>query len=307
MAARFADAPGAEVTLEANPGAADASRFAGYRAAGVNRLSVGVQSFEKGVLHALGRKHDGAEAERAVLSARAAGFDNVSADFIYGAVGQTAEEAESDARRAVALPLSHLSAYALTLEPELLAEPVPLARAVARGEVALPSDDEALAMSDAVRGVYAAAGFDRYEISNYARPGFHSRHNALYWTGGETLALGAGATGFARTGPTSALRYSNPRGAERYLAAVEAGRLPDGTSERLGSVQLFTERLAMGLRLTCGVDLDAVCRAFDVPYPARRGCADEFVARGLARWNGPRLGLTPAGADLHTELASRLM
>lgn len=298
-------AAGCEVTLEANPGAADAARFAEYRAAGVNRLSMGVQSFEATTLATLGRAHDGPTAERAYEAARAAGFDNVSLDFIYGVHGQREEQVASDARRAVALGPEHLSAYALTLDRASLAEEVPLARQLARGEVVLPPDEAVVGMQRVVQDTFGAAGLTRYEISNYARPGWHSRHNALYWTGGEYLALGTGATGFLRAG--GARRYSNQRSAERWLADVEAGRLPTATEEALTDVELFEERLAMGLRLTSGVDVEQVCRDFGQDFSARAVTLRHLVSAGMARWEGRRLALTSAGLDVHSAVAARLM
>ncbi len=307
FARRFRLSDEVEVTLEANPGASDAARFADFRAAGVNRLSIGVQSFEPSTLKALGREHDGPTALKAYQAARKAGFDNVSLDFIYGVHGQTREQAVRDAIRAVELAPDHLSAYALTLEKEALAEEVPLARQLARGEVSLPPDEEVVAMAREIRAVYASAGLWRYEISNYARPGRHSRHNAAYWTGGEYLALGVGATGCLATGDRRAERYTNLRSAEAYLSAVEAGRLPEAAREGLGPLELFRERLAMGLRLSTGVDLEGVCRTYEQPYAPRARLATELAAHGLARFEGGRLALTDEGADLHSEISARLM
>jgi len=295
-------AAGCEITLEANPGAADAERFSAYRAAGINRLSMGVQSFEASTLTTLGRAHDGATAERAFAAARAAGFDNVSMDFIYGVHGQTEAQVESDARRAVALGSEHLSAYALTLDKASLAEDVPLAKQLARGEVTLPPDDTVLRMQRVVRDVFAAAGLERYEISNYAKPGFHSRHNALYWTGGEYLAVGTGATG--RLGTT---RYSNQRSAEKYLLEVEAGRLPEASREALTSDELFEERVAMGLRLTTGVDLDAVCADFGQDAGTRALTVRHLLSAGMATMVEGRLALTDRGFDVHSAISARLM
>lgn len=297
---------GAEVTLEANPGASDAERFADYRAAGVNRLSLGVQSFEPSTLAALGRAHDGPTAVKAFEAARAAGFDNVSLDFIYGVQGQTVAQVEKDARAAVALGSEHLSAYALTLDRASLAEEVPLARQLARGEVTLPGDDVVVRMQRVVRDVYAAAGLRRYEVSNYARPGFHSRHNALYWTGGEYLALGAGATGFVVRGG-AAFRYTNHRSAERYLAEVEASRVPEASREPLSDVERFEERVAMGLRLVSGVDLDGVCADFGQDAAPRRAALEKLVRGGWVRVEGGRVRLTDEGFDVHSEIAARLM
>lgn len=297
---------GAEVTLEANPGASDAERFAGYRAAGVNRLSMGVQSFEPSTLAALGRAHDGPTALRAFDAARAAGFDNVSLDFIYGVQGQSLAQVEVDARTAAALGTEHLSAYALTLDQASLAEEVPLAKQLARGEVSLPDDDTVVRMQRVVRDVYAAAGLQRYEVSNYAKPGFHSRHNASYWTGGEYLALGVGATGFVARGG-QAFRYSNHRSAERYLAEAEAGRVPEASREPLSDVERFEERVAMGLRLTSGVDLDAVCADFGQDVAPRRAVVEQLVRGGLARVEAGRVRLTDEGFDVHSAIAARLM
>ncbi len=297
---------GAEVTLEANPGAADASRFESFRAAGINRLSIGVQSFQARTLAALGRAHDGSAAENAFRAARKAKFANVSMDFIYGVHGQQLDEARRDAERAASLEPEHLSAYALTLEREALAEEVPLARQLARGEVTLPSDDETLAMGHAVGEIYAAHGLARYETSNYARPGFHSRHNALYWTGGEYLALGAGATGFIRGG-AGAVRYANNRSAERYLAEVEARRAPEASREPMHSREQFIERVAMGLRLFSGIDLHATCNAFGESFSSRRPAIDRLIRDGFARMLGSRLALTDAGADLHSSICASLI
>ncbi|WNZ63405.1 coproporphyrinogen-III oxidase family protein [Myxococcus sp. MxC21-1] len=176
---------GVEVSLEGNPERADAERFAGYRAAGVNRLSLGVQSFQPETLKALGRAHDAAMVEGAVDAARSAAFPVVAMDFIYGVHGQTVAQVEADARRAVALAPEHLSTYALTVERDVLAEDTPLSKRLKRGELELPPDDTVVDMARVVREVYGAAGLHRYEVSNHARPGFSSRHNALYWTGGE--------------------------------------------------------------------------------------------------------------------------
>jgi oxygen-independent coproporphyrinogen-3 oxidase len=305
IAARLPVAPGAEVSLEANPEVADAERYEGFHAAGVNRLSLGVQSFQPETLKALGRAHDGQEAEAAFRMARRAGFEVVALDFIYGVHGQTRAQVEADARRAVALEPEHLSTYALTLEREVLAEDTPLAKRLVRGEVALPSDDEVVEMAATLREVYAAHGLLRYEISNHAREGYASRHNALYWTGGEYLSLGVGATGMLHM--PSPHRYVNLRSAEAYLRAVEQGTLPEASREELGPEELFAERLAMGLRLRSGVDWEAVCSAYGQDPAPRRAEVARLVEHGLAALHGGRLVLTDAGADLHSAICARLI
>lgn len=298
--ALFALDPAAEVTLEANPGAADAERFAEFRAAGVNRLSIGVQSFQPRTLAALGRAHAPDDARRAFAAARAAGFTNVSLDFIYGVHGQTPDEVRADAAEAAALGAEHLSAYALTLDKESLAEEVPLARQLSRGEVALPDDEVVTAMQREVARAFGARGHARYEVSNYARAGFHSRHSAAYWTGGEYLAVGAGATGFLREG-AGGYRYSNPRSVQAWGAGAPAPR------EELTAAQLFAERVAMGLRLSRGVDVEGACREYGVDPAGRMLLVRQLVHQGLAVQEPGRVRLTERGFDLHSAIAARLM
>ena len=295
-------APGAEVTLEGNPEVADAARFAGYVEAGVNRLSLGVQSFHAPTLKALGRAHTPDEAARAVEAAQQAGAASVSVDLIYGAPGQALEQVVAEARRAVELGVQHVSAYALTVEREVLAADTAFSRREARG--ALRAADEALSvdMSHALSDVLEAAGLHRYEVSNFARPGHHSRHNALYWTGGECVAAGVGATGLL-----GSRRFSNERNPERYLQRVQRGELPEAEVELLSDGERFHERLAMGLRLRTGLSLAVACRAYGVDPAPRLEEAARLVARGFAQWQGERLRLTPRGLDLHGEVVARLL
>ncbi|WP_426749161.1 radical SAM family heme chaperone HemW [Myxococcus sp. Y35] len=305
IAARLAVAPNVEVSLEGNPERADAERFAGYQAAGVNRLSLGVQSFQPETLKALGRAHDAAMVDEAVRAARMAGFPVVALDFIYGVHGQTVAQVEADARRAVALEPEHLSTYALTVERDVLAEDTPLSKRLKRGELELPADDTVVDMARVVREVYGAAGLHRYEVSNHARPGYSSRHNALYWTGGEYLALGVGATGMLLSPEPH--RYVNLRSPERYLTEVEAGRLPEDGREALGPEELFAERLAMGLRLVSGVDWEAVCERYGQPVEPRRAEVARLVEHGFATLRDGRLALTEKGADVHSAVCARLI
>ncbi|GAB2787824.1 radical SAM family heme chaperone HemW [Halomonas shantousis] len=186
LRSRLAFAADIEVTLEANPGTVEQGRFAAYREAGVNRLSLGVQSFQTAQLEALGRIHGGEEAERAVDSARRAGFDNFNLDLMHGLPGQTIALAMADIDRALALKPTHLSWYQLTLEPntEFHSQPP-----------RLPEDETLWDIQDAGHARLEAAGYSRYEISAYARPGHGSRHNLNYWAFGDYLGIGAGAHG----------------------------------------------------------------------------------------------------------------
>jgi len=294
----------AEISLEANPEVADTARLAGYRAAGVNRLSLGIQSFEPAMLTTLGRSHSPSDAEAAFRAARGASFENVSIDLIHGVPGQSLAGAVEDARRAVALGPEHVSSYVLTVDRDHLGAETVFSRRLRQGRLVLPEDDAVVEMVDAVGEVLASAGLERYEISSHAVPGRHSRHNALYWTGGESLALGAGAVGFHHDGG-GAVRTTNLRSTPRWLEAVEAGRLPDGEREMLGPEALYEERLLLGLRLRSGLDLARLW--------AERGIAprsaevDVLVRDGFLEPLGPRFRLTRRGAHLHQEISARLV
>ena len=303
---RFDVVPTAEITLEANPGTTDEGRFAAFRAAGVNRLSIGVQSFAGAQLVALGRQHSSDDAVRAYRTARAAGFENVSLDLIHGGEGQTEEGAARDAAAAVALGPEHVSCYALTLTG--LAEEVPMAKAVRRGELKLPDDEAQAAMGDAVRVELRRAGYARYEISNYARPGYEAVHNSLYWRGLEYAAAGCGACGFRRLsgGPVVARRWMNDRSPERYLERVEEAGLGEAQSEELGAEEHLRERLFTGLRLAAGLDLAALEDDLRLPVRSRFASQiDRLRREGLAELDDSTLRLTEAGLDLHSEVALR--
>ena len=177
---------GAEITLEVNPGAAEAEKFLGYRQAGINRLSIGIQSFHTDYLAKLGRIHSGPEAEKAIELALAAGFDNFNLDLMHGLPGQSIEEGLEDLKKALSFGPTHLSWYQLTIEPntEFYARPPPL-----------PEDDLLAEMQDSGIELISEAGFRRYEVSAYSQPGYQSQHNLNYWLFGDYLGIGAGAHG----------------------------------------------------------------------------------------------------------------
>jgi len=204
-------APALEATLEANPGSAEAEKFAGFRAAGITRLSLGVQSFDDRQLVALGRVHDGAQAQSAIRFAQDAGFDSINLDLMHGLPGQTAVDALADLRTALEYGTAHLSWYQLAIEPNTVFHKRP---------PALPNDDELSAIQAACEPLLRAAGISQYEVSAYARDGFRCRHNDNYWTFGDYLAIGAGAHGKI-TGPDGVVRrYAKRRQPQEYLAAT---------------------------------------------------------------------------------------
>ena len=272
-------AEGAEVTIECNPDDLDAARAATYAACGVTRLSIGVQSMEPAVLASLGRTHDPDNVARAVDAARAAGLD-LNLDLVYGAAGETLEGWGRTLDAAIALAPDHLSAYALTVEPG-----TPLAADPARH----PDDDTQADEYQLATDRLGAAGYEWYEISNWARPGHECRHNLLYWTGGEYLAIGCAAHGH-RAGR----RYWNVRTPERYVAAIEEGRSPEAAGEELDPEGRRVEGLQLAIRTRDGVAGDQV--------------ADEVVEEleGLIVRRGDRVVLTRDGRLLANEVAIRL-
>ena len=234
--------PEAEITLEANPGTADASRFAGYRAAGVNRLSLGVQSFHDASLAAIGRIHDAAQARRAVEMARRS-FENVNLDLMYGLPGQTLAEALADIEAAIALGPTHLSAYHLTIEPNTLFHRFP---------PQLPDDDTAAGMQDAIEARLADAGYEHYETSAFARPGYRCAHNLNYWRFGDYVGIGAGAHGKISF-PDRIVREMKLKHPRQYMAQAPRGALQE--THEVAARDLPFEFMMNALRLTDGFEL----------------------------------------------------
>jgi coproporphyrinogen III oxidase-like Fe-S oxidoreductase len=292
---------GLEVSLEANPEDRDADRLKALREAGVNRLSWGVQSFQQPVLRTLGRGHRSDQAALAVELSLQVGFPAVSVDLIYGAAGQDTGSAAQDAVRAAALGVHHVSAYALTLDE--LAVDVPMARAQRSGKLRVPDADAQAEMGRGLREAIAAAGFARYEVSNFARGEARSIHNLGYWQGRPYVGLGVGAAG-----ATDARRYTNGRGAKPYLEALEAGRLPEGEDDPFDDDIRFRERVFLGLRLVDGLELRSLAARFgEWPVAELRAKAEPLIAGGLAGLENDRLWLTEVGLDLHSLIAARLV
>jgi putative oxygen-independent coproporphyrinogen III oxidase len=288
---------GAEVTIEVNPESCAREGLLAWRAAGVNRVSVGAQSFDPGVLAKLGRRHSPEAAERAIRDA-ADVVGNASVDLIYGARRSSTAVARADAARAAAAGAAHVSAYALTLDAEVLAEDVPLARMRRAGRLPLPSEDETREQGEAIRHALRRAGMRRYEISNFARAGRESVHNRLYWEGESYLGLGAGAYGCLR-GEDRSLRYGNLRDARAYMDAALAGRPPAAEEDDVRAGADRNERLMLALRTRQGAPLAALS-------PAQAREASEAVRRRLAVRRAGRLVLTSRGMDLHSALSERL-
>lgn len=294
LIARFLDgvrerlplADNAEITLETNPGTVEHGRFDGYLAAGINRLSFGIQSFDDDKLKRLGRIHSAAEAEAAVKSAQDAGYDNFNLDLMYALPEQTPEGALADVERAIALQPTHISHYQLTLEPNT---------AFAANPPPLPDDDHAWAMQEACEQRLAAGGYGQYEISAYARPGRRCVHNLNYWQFGDYLGIGAGAHGkLSDTACGKVQRRWKTRHPRAWLdAAGGPGRIGGDTSVAVG--ELPFEYMLNALRLVDGVPM--------ADFAQRTGLPLERIAEPLAQarqrgWLTPdlqRLQTTPLG------------
>jgi oxygen-independent coproporphyrinogen-3 oxidase len=277
-----------EVTLEANPSSAERARLTGFRQAGVNRLSLGVQSFQPDLLATLGRVHDAADARAAIAAARAAGFDNLSLDLIFAVPGESRAGWAADVAELLAHAPEHLSAYNLTYEPG-----TPFHTWRARGALTPLGEDDELWMYQHVRAACAAAGYAQYEISSFARPGRAARHNEGYWTGRDYLGLGAGAHSYAGV-PGWGRRWSNERIPERYLAAV-ARDDPTAASETLSFETAAAEFMFLGLRRTEGIDAAAFRERFGRPLETVHPEVAELLADGLLEERGGRLALSERG------------
>ncbi len=307
VAGRLGVADDAEVTLEANPGADEIGDLAGFRAAGVNRLSIGAQSLDDRELKRLGRRHRSSDVVAAVAAAREAGFESVSLDLLTDIPGQTLDAWRSTLVATMRLEPEHLSAYTLTLDdPDaegltgLAGDHLPLgrgARAWRERVRAQQSEERAADMELLTDELAEAAGLRRYEIANLARPGYESRHNLLYWHRRPYLALGPGA--HASDGVQQ--RTWNAARLDRYVAALEAAELPPGGSEQIDEATARAEGAILGLRLSEGVDAQLGREAALAPaleWATEQGLLEEVVGR---------LRLTQQGRLLADEVFTRLL
>ncbi|KTE40674.1 MULTISPECIES: radical SAM family heme chaperone HemW [unclassified Sphingopyxis] len=287
-----------EITLEANPNSVEVAAFADLAAAGVNRVSIGVQSFDPQVLEFLGRAHSGDEARRAIAAAQTY-FGRASFDLIYARPGQALSDWEKELGDALAFGTGHLSLYQLTIEPGTR-----FATLAAKGDLVIPDGDAAADLFDATQAMTCAAGLPRYEVSNHARPGEESRHNLTYWRYGDYAGVGPGAHG-RRLGQATE-RHKKP---ENFVAAVERNGHALKVESDLPAHERATEAMLMGLRLSEGVDLARV--------EARSGLGraafvdGDAVARlasmGLMRAEGDRLTVTDDGILLLDSILSEVV
>ncbi|MCB1802734.1 MAG: radical SAM family heme chaperone HemW [Gammaproteobacteria bacterium] len=285
-------APAAEITLEANPGTAEAARFSDYRAAEVNRLSIGVQSLDDNRLAALGRIHDASEALAAARIARRAGFDNLNLDLMYGLPGQDVAAALDDLRGVLALEPSHLSWYQLTLEPNTWFHHRP--------PPGLPDEDGLADIMDAGQALIAAAGFVQYEVSAYAREGRRCRHNLNYWGFGDYLGIGAGAHGKLTGGAGTVIRTTRPRQPAAYSRAVANGEAAQRSP--VPAAELPLEFMLNALRMNEGVAASWFTARTGLPGTAVSTPIAQARARGLLDPDPLWIRPTPLGQRFLNDL-----
>lgn len=283
---RFSLASDIEITMEANPGTVECGDPAGYFEAGVNRLSIGAQSFSGAALKVLGRIHSVEDIERAVLEARASGFGNINLDIMYGLPGQSVSDAVSDLERAAEMQPQHLSWYQLTLEPNTVFH--------ARPPAGMPDEEQSFDIQVRGQELLADLGYEQYEVSAYARNGQRSEHNLNYWSFGDYLAVGAGAHGKV-SNAEGIWRYAKPANPKQYIQQVEAGEAPPELVA-VGEAERLFEFMLNALRLTGGFSEDLFVARTGLAVDSLRTRFEPLVRKGLigscgrSSWQATSLG-----------------
>lgn len=283
----------AEFTVEANPESANAEKFAVMRDYGVNRLSMGVQSFNNTILKRIGRIHTAEQVFSCVEAARSAGFENISIDLIFRLPNQTMADFQDSLRQALALDLPHYSIYALILENKTI-----FYNLMRQGKLPLPSEDDEADMYELAMETMAEHGREQYEVSNYAIPGFQSRHNLTYWRNGSYFGFGAGAHGYI-----AGKRYNNHGPIQHYLEPLRQGKSPILYQQELTQKQTVEEEMMLGMRTMAGVDRNQFAQKFGVGLEdLYGGIISSLQSEGLVQWRGDRLSLTRKGKFLGNEV-----
>ncbi len=273
----------AEISMEANPGTLTLENLIEYRKAGINRLSIGVQTLSDRLLRTVGRIHTRSDAIEAVHLARSAGFKNINLDLMYGLPDQSEEDFAETIRDALKLDVEHLSMYSLIIE-----EGTPLCAWVESGKLTVPDDEMTLSMQHAAAEILSRHGMHRYEISNYAKKGFECRHNLVYWQRGEYLGLGCAAHSLMEE-----CRFSNTPDLKEYLSGVrEVDRQP------LDFNDVLEETVMLSLRTSEGMHMDEYRMLCGVDYPAKKRVIDRLIAENMAKLENNRLSLTERGMDV---------
>jgi len=295
---RFSLQEGAEVTIEVNPDLELCAGFDMYRKAGINRLSVGVQSLVSGELRALGRGHAPRDVAETVRRARSAGFENISLDLMFGAPGQSADSWLATLQLALSLDVEHISTYGLTIEVG-----TPYARWHARDASAFADDDLQADLYGIAIDTLTSAGFEQYEISNFARPGFRCAHNANYWANGDYLGLGVGAASYL-----DGQRSTTTSDLAEYESAAAAGRKVPAESERLEGAARVGEAAMLALRTAEGVDFASFAERYHVGFNEMfSSVLEELRAAGLVRVTQTHVALTRRGRFLANDVCAAFL
>jgi oxygen-independent coproporphyrinogen III oxidase len=299
-----AESTALEITVEANPGESTPGTLAALRTAGVNRVSLGVQSFDDGLLKVIGRNHDARGARDGIAAARDAGFLSVCCDLMFGLPGQTLPAWQRAIDSLVSLGPEHISCYGLTIE-----RGTPFGAMVRSGKLANPDEDLCAQMYAAAQSHLSAAGYAQYEVSNHARDGHRAVHNQLYWTQGAYLGVGCSSASFRPLNDGRAFRFTNPRATDTYLSDLETGALAPAHSELRLLPDLENEALWLALRTRDGVDRMAFSQRFGVDPLAtqtRAAAASRCVDRGWIEISPNRIVPTKLGFLFADELAVEL-
>ncbi|OMP67626.1 radical SAM family heme chaperone HemW [Domibacillus epiphyticus] len=287
--------PAAEVeyTFEANPGDLTPEKMRILKEGGVNRLSIGVQSFNNDHLKRIGRTHTKEDVLQTVRNAEKAGFDNLSIDLIYGLPEQTVDDAVETTRQALALRLPHYSAYSLIIEPKTV-----FYNLMTKGKLPLPKEEAEAEMYEAVMQQMAEAGLEQYEISNFAKPGFESIHNLTYWNNEEYYGFGAGAHGYVK-----GIRYANYGPLKKYMEPIEKGHWPRMTSQKPTKKEQMEEEMFLGLRKMSGVSITDFQEKYNEdPLSLFQGALKQMTDRNLLEVNDDSIRLTHEGKFLGNEV-----
>ena len=286
-----------ELTIEANPGDLDADKIAVLKNSAVNRVSLGVQTFDDKMLKKIGRSHLEKDIYENIDRLKLAGFDNISIDLIYALPGQTMEQVKENVAKAIELDIPHMSLYSLILENHTV-----FMNRMRRGKLPLPKEELEAEMFEYIIAELEKSGFEHYEISNFSKPGFESRHNLMYWDNAEYYGIGAGASGYV-----NGVRYKNHGPIRHYLTAVEEGNARI-TEEHLSQKEQMEEEMFLGLRKKSGVSMTRFEEKFGRPFEGLYGeIVRDLVQQGLMQIEGDRVRMTKRGLFLGDTVAERFI
>ena len=286
-----------ELTIEANPGDLDVDKIAVLKNSAVNRVSLGVQTFDDKMLKKIGRSHLEKDIYENIDRLKLAGFDNISIDLIYALPGQTMEQVKENVAKAIELDIPHMSLYSLILENHTV-----FMNRMRRGKLPLPKEELEAEMFEYIIAELERAGFEHYEISNFSKPSFESRHNLMYWDNAEYYGIGAGASGYV-----NGVRYKNHGPIRHYLSAVEEGNARI-TEEHLSQKEQMEEEMFLGLRKKSGVSMARFEEKFGRSFEGIYGeIVRDLVQQGLMQIDGDRVRMTKRGLFLGDTVAERFI